>query len=161
MKIITILLVTVFLNACGGSKEVATNAVSDAETEMNKETAKVQNDDMIIEYTEQTRGFYKMIRITPEMVSSKFKHDGAAETRPCNKSLWSSLMIEMNTLNLKQMPELEAPSKAFQFDGAAMANLTITKDGQTYTSATFDAGKPHDKIASLISEILASVDKKD
>ncbi len=162
MKFISILLVTLFINACGGSKNAAVNAVkNETETSMNKESEDLQGKDMVLEYIEQTRGFYKMIRITPEMVSSKLRYDGSVETKACDKTLWNALMNEMETVSLKEIPTLKAPSTTHRYDAKPMANLNITKGGETYSTVTFDAGDPHEKLAGLVNTILTAIDKKD
>jgi len=176
MKFITIILLSVFLNACGGSKEAATTAAdaetkTEVKTEIGSETKTVssvpkdntgmQSKDMIIEYIEQTRGFYRMIKINPKTISSKLKHDGQIQTKSCDQSLWTDLMKEVEAINLKEVSKLEAPSTTHRFDAKPMANLNITKGGETYSTVTFDAGNPHEKLSGLVNRVLSAVEKKD
>lgn len=161
MKFIIIVFTTLFINACGGSKSAVTNTVKDeVNSSIDKNTA-TQNSDMVIEYVENTRGYYKMVKITPELVSSKFKHDGKVETKPCDKPYWEGLMKEIENINVKEIPNLEAPSNTHRYDAKPMAYLKITKGSETYESVFFDAGNPHEKLASLIDEILTAVENKD
>ena len=52
------------------------------------------------------------------------------------------------------MSTIEAPSKAFQYDGAMITNFIIVKDGETYEVPPFDAGNPNEKIAPLVEMVL-------
>lgn len=159
MKFLMILIVVTFINACGGAKKSVTNTVKE-EVSINKDVENIQND-MVIEYKENSRGYHKLIKITSETVYGKFKHDGEFETKPCDKALWANLMKEIEAINLNEIPELEAPSKTHTYDAKPMARLKITKQDKTYSTVTFDAGNPHIKLASIIDHILTAITKKN
>ncbi len=162
MKIISMLIIVLYINACGGAKKATENIAKEtAETETNIKQEAAKNKGVTLEYIEQTRGVYRMVKITSEMVSSKFKHDGKVETKPCSNELWRALMDEMQTINLKEVPALEAPSTTHRRDVKPMANLTIIEKGETYSTVTFDAGNPHEKLASLINTMLTAIDNKN
>jgi len=162
MKYITLLFIALYFNACGGSKNsVSKTAKNEAETSKMDQVNRRQSQDLVFDYIEQSRGFYRMIKITPEIISTKFKHDGKVHTKPCDKALWSYLMNEMEKLSLDEISKLEAPSTTHRFDAKPMANLKITKANQTYSTLTFDAGNPNEKILNLVNKMLTVVDNKN
>lgn len=118
-------------------------------------TKKVVNQTIDFEYSASSRGTYKYIKVTEKSISIVSKRDGKPVIKLYNKEHWNAILETIKTLNIESIPTLEAPSKKFQFDGAALAHLKITKDDKTYESSPFDHGNPPKEIETLVKEILS------
>nr|WP_321233692.1 hypothetical protein [uncultured Psychroserpens sp.] len=113
-------------------------------------------DNMKITYQAATRGFFMKIWIEGDsiMVSS----DNTLKTFETyvfpteEKEAFLKLLSEIDKTTL---PELEAPSKTFQFDAAQMAWLEISEGEEAYKTAIFDHGKPPKAIHDLVEKILS------
>ncbi|WP_034060751.1 META domain-containing protein [Lacinutrix jangbogonensis] len=116
--------------------------------------AKTAQNNLKIEYRAHTRGSYKNIILENNTVSVQESFDVKPVAKACASEDWSTLMEMVSELNLKSMSALEAPSKAHQYDGAAIANFTVIKDGETYTVPSYDAGNPNTEIKALVEMVL-------
>ena len=145
MKIITIILSTIVINACGGAKEASAEAVSEtaSKTETVVESPKnMQDETVVFEYSAVSRGVFKQVKVTKELVSIQASRGQKAETKECSPELWNKLTSLLKDVDLEAIPKYEAPSKAHQVDGALSATLKVTHQGKTYETQTFDHGKP-------------------
>ena len=107
-------------------------------------------------YEQMTRGFYEKIWVNSD--SFAFSNDRALnETKSsvCKKEDWDVLLSFLKKLDVNSIPELEAPTKMHQYDGAAMATLTIELEGEIYKSNIFDHGYPPEPIAELVNKLLS------
>ncbi|RAJ18040.1 META domain-containing protein [Olleya aquimaris] len=119
------------------------------------ETAKqTQDNSMIIEYTAITRGTYKMVKVDQNTIKSQLSRTAQEETTACSKDNWNTLKSLAESIDLQALRTIEPPSKAHQYDGAAIANLTITVNGETYQTPAFDHGNPPKEIADLVNKLL-------
>lgn len=157
MKTITILLFTIILNSCGATKEAT--SLADANSTTTLENSKITQENVKIEYSSQSRGFFNKIISENKTVSLQNRHDSKPLVSSCSDKDWDKLMAMASELNLKDLSTLEAPSKAHQYDGAPIANFSITKDGNTYEVPTFDAGNPHKDIATLVEMVINIANK--
>jgi hypothetical protein len=107
------------------------------------------------EYTAGSRGYYKQIKIDKKQVLVSNKREKNPKTSTCSKSNYNTLMELVKKIEIKNLPDLEPPSKNHQFDGAPLARLTITYNGNVYETQSFDHGNPHITIAPLVKEILS------
>lgn len=158
MKLITILLTTMIMNACGVAKEAGSEMSLDAssKTETQMESSKFEQEQAFgFEYSAITRGSFKQVKISDSQISVQKNRSEKAVLLNCKKEDWDKLMDLMKDIRLENLSKLEAPSKAHQYDGAAIASLTIIKDGKTYQSASFDHGKPPKEIDALVTYILS------
>ncbi|WGD35617.1 META domain-containing protein [Olleya sp. YS] len=137
----------VFLN---DSKQLF-NAKPNTITDTAKQS---QDNSMIIEYTAITRGTYKMVKVDQNSIKSQLSRTAQEETTACSKDNWDTLKSLVEPINLKALKTLEPPSKAHQHDGAAIANLTIIVNGETYQTPAFDHGNPPKEIADLVNKLL-------
>ncbi|MGC6431875.1 MAG: META domain-containing protein [Jejuia sp.] len=110
------------------------------------------------EYYATSRGTYKKITIEKDSISFSKKRGGKTLQLPCAERFWKNLTKLCDSLDIKNIGDLEAPSKSFQFDGASLARLKITLNGETYESAPFDHGNPPKEIEALVKEILSSTE---
>ncbi len=146
------------MNACGGVKKAAAeqNKDSTAKAETTMESSKIrQESEIVFEYSAITRGSFKQVKIGDSKILVQKSQTENAEAVDCKKEEWDKLIDLLNTVHLENLSKLEAPSKAHQYDGALAASLTITKDGKSYQTPTFDHGKPPKEIEPLVVYILA------
>ena len=68
-----------------------------------------------------------------------------------------SLNIAIQELDLESLLQLKAPTDKRLFDGAAIANLKITKQGKRYESQSFDHGYPPAEIEKIVNKMLSFV----
>jgi hypothetical protein len=66
----------------------------------------------------------------------------------------------LDEVEAAKLPELKAPTEKRFYDGAAMANIHITKKGKTYSSETFDHGFPPATIEKLVKKLLSYTEEK-
>ncbi|MFD1161582.1 hypothetical protein [Hwangdonia seohaensis] len=121
--------------------------------------SKINQDAITLEYTTQTRGAYKCIVINKKKVSTVNKYGEKPDIKTCSETDWNQLMKTLKTVDVKNIPNLKAPSEDRFFDGAAIANLKITYNGKVYESQSFDHGNPPKQITALVKEML-SITKK-
>lgn len=117
----------------------------------SKEIEEVSN----IEYVASSRGTYKQIIINKKNISTVTKRGGKPTNKNCSTEDWERIAKIFKSIEVERISELEPPSKAFQFDGAAIARLKITMDGKDYETQSFDHGNPPKEIAELVKEILS------
>lgn len=127
--------------------------------ECNQQHSQISNqeqDDMIITYEASTRGFYEKTWITKDSIS--FSDDRSLEkvtVLKFEKADWDILIDLVNELNIKTLPDLEAPTKMHQVDGAAMATLTVEINKNAYQTKIFDHGHPPKAISKLVNKVLS------
>ncbi|WP_055436364.1 META domain-containing protein [Lacinutrix algicola] len=128
----------------------------DSKTELltATKTVMVAENNIKIEYKTHSRGSFSQIILDNKTVSVKNGRNTEPNVKTCSNEDWSTVLKQVSVLNLKTLPTLEAPSKAHQYDGAALANFSITKDGETYSVPTFDAGNPNEEIKSLYNLVM-------
>ncbi|MFD2724994.1 META domain-containing protein [Hyunsoonleella rubra] len=118
-------------------------------------TKRVEENAMSIEYYASSRGRYRYVEINKDSISFSKKRGEKTTNMPCDEAYWGSLVVLCNTIDYENMANLEAPSKSFQFDGAPLARLKITANGETYESVPFDHYNPPKEIAVLVSKIVS------
>lgn len=111
--------------------------------------------DVSFEYVASARGSYQQIIINQTTISKSKKRGGKPDSQVYNNSDWNTLLELLETVDLEILASLEAPSKDFQFDGAAMSKLKVISNGKTYETQSFDHGNPPKKIEALVKEILS------
>jgi hypothetical protein len=137
MKIVSLLFLTFFL---------AKSCPAQINTDMT--TAK-------IEYTANSRGFYKSILVENKIALITNTRDGKPNSNSLTEAQWNTVIVELQKVNLEEIPTLKAPTEKRFHDGAAMANLKITYKGKIYESQTFDNGFAPEKIKNLVNTILS------
>lgn len=108
-----------------------------------------------LEYSATSRGIYKKFIIDKNNISTLQKRDGTPTKKTCDEKNWNAIINQLNNIKIENISTLKAPSKKFQFDGAAIARLKITKGDETYETPPFDHGNPPKEIAKLVKEILS------
>ena len=118
--------------------------------------SKELQDHMTIIYEASTRGFYEKTWVSKDSVSFSTDRDlSTVMVSKCEREDWITLDTLLKEINLQELPELEAPSKKYQVDGAAMATLTIEQNNETFQTKIFDHGNPPKAIAKLVNKVLS------
>lgn len=152
MKLLAIIVVTIFMNTCGNknaNKTGITNT-SSATSPTEMESNKRNQNELILQYTEETRGAFKQVTVTKNTISYQLKRDGNIKTQPILEPQWKDLLTILNKTNINSFSKLKAPSNERARDAALIAKLRITKDGDTYSSPDFD----HDNVIPEIKDIV-------
>ena len=153
MKVLFSLLAILILN-----KECEQNKSADtSETTMNSEkTSNVAQDNTIIWYEATTRGFYEKIWVTKDSITVTNDRDLIEKTSFTTQSAdWNELTTLLKEVDLKALPELEAPTSLRHHDGAAFATLGVTKDKAEIISNSFDNGYPPKAIEAVVNKVLS------
>jgi len=148
MKIITILLLTLFLGkGC------------DKETQQDLKNT-------VIEYSARTRGFSQLVVIKNQEITIDTDRRGvkSKQSQKISDADWKILVSEFQKLELDKIKDLKAPTNKSSTDAAAMGQLLITHKEIKYTSQSFDNGNPPVAIAEFVNkavEITKSIEKNN
>ena len=156
MKTFTLIVITIILNACGASK----NITSDVENATSTSSKLLQEQVTAIQYQATSRGLYKMVEANKNTINYQNSRTEKATSKPCSEADWSNVLQKLNTVDVSKLDQIEAPTKAHQYDGAALATLTIIKDNKTYTSTTFDHGNPPKQLEGIVNQLLSFMPEK-
>lgn len=110
-----------------------------------------------VEYKAYSRGFYQVVTIENQMVFITKTRDEKPVAFKIPIADWKSLNMAIQALDLELLSQLKAPTEKRLFDGAAIANLKITKQGKTYESQSFDHGYPPAETEKIVNKILSFV----
>ena len=110
-----------------------------------------------VEYKAYSRGFYQVVTIENQMVFITKTRDEKPVAFKIPIADWKSLNMVIQELDLESLSQLKAPTEKRLFDGAAIANLKITKQGKTYESQSFDHGYPPAETEKIVNKILSFV----
>lgn len=117
-------------------------------------------EELTIIYEAQSRGFYEKVWVDQSGISFADHRDlSNVKTRPISKTDWGELVALKNTLNLKTLPNLKAPSQKRFSDGAAIGRLTIKTKQAEVESSEFDHGNPPKELKSLLNKLLSIKEK--
>jgi hypothetical protein len=107
-------------------------------------------------YRASTRGFFEILWITKDTITISKDRDLIKRTSfSYPESDWDELMALMNDLDLKNLENLDAPSKKFQYDGAAMATFKVNTNNEEFTTSGFDNGAPPKAIEAIVNKLLS------
>ena len=137
-KSIVLLLSILVFAGCAGQKRTVQN-----ETKM--------------EYKAYSRGFYQEITIEKQLVFVAKSRDEKPVIFKIPIADWNNLNSAIQELDLDSLSQLKAPTEKRLFDGAAIANLKITKQGKTFESQSFDHGHPPAEIEKVVNKMLSFV----
>ncbi|MDO5978535.1 hypothetical protein [Flavivirga spongiicola] len=118
--------------------------------------SKINQNAISFEYSTQSRGKYKNIKISKKNISVVNKRATPPHTKTCSETHWNKLLKALKSIDVENIPNLKAPSENRFFDGAAIARLKIIYDGTAYESQSFDHGNPPKEIEVLVKEILST-----
>ena len=158
MKLLFSLLAMLMLSKECDNKNVAATEANTDTTEQSQKMAsmeKAQNE-MTIIYEATTRGYFHKVWVTRDTIrSTNDRSMKTIEGYVCPEKDWNELMEAMADIKLTSLSELEAPSKAFQYDGAAMATFKVQDGDVIYSTPIFDNGNPPKSIANVVKKVLS------
>jgi hypothetical protein len=137
-KAIVLLFTILFFAGCAGQKKVVDSSIK-------------------VEYKAYSRGFYQSIRVENQMVFVSKNREEKPVAFKLSAAEWNSVILVVNELNLETLSQMKAPTEKRLFDGAAIANLKITKQGKTYESQSFDHGYPPAETEKIVNKMLSFV----
>lgn len=115
----------------------------------------MQNDSKIT-YLAVSRGYFLSVTLEGDSISFSNERDLKSPTAyKIPKEEKESLMNLISKLDAKTLPELEAPSKAHEYDGAAIATLEIADGEDSYKTVSFDHGNPPESIKAIVEKMLS------
>jgi len=108
-----------------------------------------------IEYTANTRGFYKKITIQNQeiFVSTDRNSTEKGTSSAISDTDWKELVTYFETVELDSLASYKDPTQKRQYDGAAMADLKVKYKDKEYQTVTFDHGFPPVEIEKLVNKI--------
>ncbi len=113
------------------------------------------------QYTAGTRGYQLSITVDQDSVWLKEVTDKEINTVYATDSeFWKSIQKESKSIELDSVAHLSAPTNKRQFDGAMFAKVTFTTNDSVYKSASFDGGKPHDMLQTIVDSLVSLNTKK-
>lgn len=136
--------------------------------ELNNDSLKLKNDDtnliiavkkqneILITYQALTRGFFEKIWINQQFIN--FSNDynlDLVQKVACPIEDWNELLNLIDSIDVKSLQKLEAPSNTNHYDAAPAATLEITTNNNTYKTPIFDHGNPPKSIEDIVNKILS------
>ena len=113
-----------------------------------------QQNNMVIDYTEESRGFYNHTQVKNHVIYVQKERNSKPIAITCSDKEWEAIQEKVNALNLNELKNFEAPSESRFHDGAPIGKFKITVDGKEYATPEFDAGNPNKNIAPLVNQVL-------
>lgn len=133
---------------CSQNKTVDTTKSAESSTELVEPSQ--------LTYEAQSRGFYEKIMITKkEITVSDDQNEAGKVRRPTTEKEWADLMALLNDIDIKSIPSLEAPTSMRFYDGAAIANFSVTQKNTEIKSSSFDHQHPPKAIEKLVNKVLS------
>lgn len=152
MKILLSLIAIVWFTECG---EKTSSKTYDKSID-SKNTMIAMKDDTTISYEATTRGFYEKIWVEKDSIAVTNDRNSLEISRfPTPNSDWNELMKILNEVNLSTLPELESPTSTREYDGAAIATLSVKQNEMETKSNSFDHGHPPKAIEVLVNKVLS------
>ncbi|GAA4280525.1 hypothetical protein [Gaetbulibacter aestuarii] len=118
----------------------------------------IDQEALSFEYNATSRGLFQQITIDKNKIKTISARGEKPIEKACPDDLWASLVNNLDSLDLKTIENLKAPSDKRLFDGAAHASLSINYKDKTYKSPSFDHGNPPKAIASLVKVIRSAAE---
>lgn len=130
------------------------------QTETNTDmTERRMQDSTMVKYRAVSRGYFLEVTLEGNrIVIAKDRDLKLAKSYEVSADDKVTLMKLLSDIDATILPELEAPSKAHQYDGAAIATLEVTKGEDVYKTNVFDHGKPPKAIRALVEKMLLMKD---
>jgi hypothetical protein len=118
--------------------------------------------DTVIEYSAMSRGFYLTVVVKDENVTVTQQRKGEPKTTKLSQDDLKAIADMVKEIDLEGVPDLKAPTEKRFYDGAAIANLKITRNGEVYETQGFDHGDPPAAVKKLVDKLMTFVpEEKD
>jgi hypothetical protein len=136
---------------CDQKQNNTQETIASKEISSNQEEKSLQ-----FTYKVMTRGFFEILWVSKNSISiSKDRDLIKKSSYEFPESDWQELMALLNDIDIKSLPNLEAPTKKHQFDGAAMTTLKISVEGNEFETPIFDNGAPPKTIEAIVNKLLS------
>ena len=139
-KAIVLLFTILFFAGCAGQKKAVDSSIK-------------------VEYKAYSRGFYQTFSVENQMVFVSKNREEKPVVFKLSTADWKSVILVVQELDLETLSQMKAPTEKRLFDGAAIANLKITKQGKVYESQSFDHGYPPAGIEKIVNKMTSFVKK--
>ncbi|MDO1502034.1 hypothetical protein Q2T40_18010 [Winogradskyella maritima] len=136
-------------------KECDSNKKEQLNDEVKASSKIEQMDNLIINYTMQSRGMYEAVTITNETIKVSGRDESNSKASALPEAEWQRLQQLVSQLNLEKLSQLKAPTDKRLYDGAPMATLKLERDGKSIETPTFDHGHPPAMIEDLVNKVLS------
>ncbi|MFY8214030.1 MAG: hypothetical protein ACOVKJ_06195 [Flavobacterium sp.] len=135
MKLISYILFTLFLSK---------GCVNQPKQDFSKST---------VTYTAETRGYFMQITIEDkELRISKDRETRLPSVRiPLTAADQKKVLAMVKAIDVPNLSQLKAPTEKRFYDGAAIGNLSVTHNGETFGTPGFDHGNPPVEIEQLVA----------
>ena len=150
MKSLTVLFILVLtLLGCNCQKKAVENNVYSAEKLTTTPT---------LEYDETTRGSYLKISVTHNVALITEGRERTTREVILPEDVVKQIGIVYNMIDVKQLPNLKAPTEKRFYDGAPTAQFKVifSKDN-IVESAGFDGGYPPSEIETMVNQLRALI----
>jgi len=108
-----------------------------------------------VEYLAVTRGGFLNIILDDSKASIQQDRNKEAVMVDLSASKLSELETSLKAIDVKNLHNIEPPSKKHQYDGAMITTVSITQDGVTYTTKAFDNDNPPKELEALINVLIS------
>ena len=116
-------------------------------------SSKINQEALAFQYSAVSRGLFQNITIDKKQIKIISARGEKAVEKPCPDKIWQTLLNTLDSINIKSLENLKAPSERRFYDAAAHASLSIIYEGETYKTPSFDHGNPPEPIANLVKAI--------
>lgn len=109
-----------------------------------------------------TMGSNSSLEITKdEILNASTTRDGLgdATSGEISSKDWNEINRLVSNLDLTKIDQWEGPTQARFYDGARATTIVIESNGQTYTSQSFDEGKPPAQLQELYNYLESLVNQ--
>lgn len=112
--------------------------------------------DTLIQYTTNTRGYYKNVVIKDQTISigADRQNKNNVTTLKIDAANWKKLVTEFQKIDLEKLSSYKDPTQARFYDGAYIADLQIIFKQKEYRTKKFDHGTPPVEIEELVNLIV-------
>ncbi len=103
-----------------------------------------------------SRGYFEKITISKDEISiSKDRDYKKIASYSYPESDWQELMALLDEIDIRNLENIEVPSKKFQFDGAAITTFKVNTGKDEYTTPGFDNDNPPKAIEVIVNKLLS------
>lgn len=113
--------------------------------------------DTKIEYNAYSRGFYLAVVVKDNNVLVTQKRRAEPTPAKLSQDDLKAIADMVKDIDLEGIPDLKAPTEKRFYDGAAIATLKITRNGEVYESQAFDHGEPPAALKKLVDKLMTFV----
>ncbi|WP_130734882.1 hypothetical protein [Flavobacterium sp. J27] len=166
MKALTILSTLIItISSCNCQKKATETAMATDLEKMktipseNKETGVTHQTIPVLVYESMSRGYFKKITIENTIITVQNSRDEDPKTKTLTTEEITAIEKAYNNIDVKELPNLKAPTEKRFYDGAPITNLEVRMSDHIYRSSDFDGGTPPVKIEDLVNTILKIADK--